>query len=92
MVPLTVTVAADADAPNVSAGADITAQEDAASIALDLSSSLNDTDGSETITSVNATGVPEGTVFTDGVTTVTAWAGTADITALVKEIRPFKLT
>jgi len=58
-----VTVAADTDAPTVTA-ADVAGSEDQA-INLDLSSTLTDTDGSETL-SVTISGVPDGAVLSAG--------------------------
>ena len=75
-----ITVVAQADAPVVST-APASGTEDSP-IALSVSIALGDTDGSETITAVRVTGAPAGSVFTDGVTTVTAWDGSADLTTL----------
>ena len=59
-----VTVIADADAPTLTT-ADVSGQEDTA-IALDVSSALTDTDGSE-ILSIVVSGVPAGAVLSAGV-------------------------
>ncbi len=60
---LNVAVAAVADAPTVTVS-DASGSEDAA-IALDIASSLTDTDGSETL-SIEISGVPEGAVLSAG--------------------------
>ena len=76
----TIVVVGEADAPIVTA-ADATGTEESM-IALDVDVALTDIDGSESIHSVTVSGVPEGSVLTDGVTVVTAWDGTADITGM----------
>jgi len=76
----TIVVVGEADAPIVTAG-NVSGTEDTP-IAISIDVALVDTDGSETITRVEITGAPTGTIFTDGTTTVTAWNGTADISAL----------
>ncbi|ABK43250.1 Hemolysin-type calcium-binding region [Magnetococcus marinus MC-1] len=62
----TVTVNPDADAPDLNVG-DVVGQEDATSIPLDIAAAVTDTDGSESITSVVISDVPD---------TVTLSAGT----------------
>ena len=75
-----ITVVGAADAPIVTTAAASGVEE--SSIALTVDVQLSDTDGSESITKFQVSGAPVGSIFTDGVTTVTAWNGTADITAL----------
>ncbi|MEQ9617358.1 MAG: Ig-like domain-containing protein [Phycisphaerales bacterium] len=75
-----VVVVGEADAP-IFTTADTSGTEDTP-MPLSFDVEVADTDGSETITKIQITGAPVGTVFTDGVTTVTAWDGTADVTAL----------
>ena len=60
-----VTVTAVADSVNLTAN-DVSGSEDTA-IALDLATSLQDTDGSESITSIVVTGVPNGAVLSAGI-------------------------
>ena len=61
---LDVSVAADADAPSLNLTDPAAADEDTA-IALDISSALTDTDGSESL-SITISDIPEGAVLTDG--------------------------
>ncbi|MFI4882012.1 MAG: beta strand repeat-containing protein [Phycisphaerales bacterium JB064] len=75
-----ITVTGQADAPVLTADP-ASGTEDTA-IALSVSVQLSDTDGSEEITKLRVTGAPAGSIFTDGVHTVTAWDGSADVTAL----------
>ncbi|MEQ9665068.1 MAG: Ig-like domain-containing protein [Phycisphaerales bacterium] len=75
-----VTVVGQADAPIVTTSPASGVEDQSMSLAVGVA--LVDTDGSETITSVIVTGAPAGSVFTDGVTTATAWYGSADISAL----------
>lgn len=75
-----ITVTAQADGPVVST-APASGTEDSP-IALSVSVALSDTDGSETITRVQVTGAPGGSIFTDGVNAVTAWNGSADLSSL----------
>jgi len=76
----TIVVVGEADAPTVTTSP-ASGTEDT-EIALSVDVELADTDGSEAITRLEVSGAPAGTVFTDGTTMVTAWYGTADITAL----------
>ncbi|MBO6512791.1 MAG: tandem-95 repeat protein, partial [Phycisphaerales bacterium] len=76
----TIVVVGEADAPVIST-ADANGTEESP-IALSVDVALSDTDGSESITSINVSGAPAGSILTDGVTTVTAWDGTADISGL----------
>ncbi|MFK7884927.1 MAG: tandem-95 repeat protein [Phycisphaerales bacterium] len=76
----TIVVVGEADAPVVTT-ADATGTEESA-IALNVGVALTDADGSESISSVRVSGAPAGSVLTDGVTTVTAWDGSADISGL----------
>ncbi|MBT6095959.1 MAG: hypothetical protein HOH04_13830, partial [Rhodospirillaceae bacterium] len=62
-LPLDVTVAADADAPDATAG-DVSGTEDT-TIPLTLGSALNDLDGSESL-SVTISGMPDGAVLSAG--------------------------
>ncbi len=76
---INVDVTGDADAPSVTAN-DVSGDEDAA-IALDLSSSLNDTDGSETL-SVTISDIPDGAVLTDANgNEISVTDGSADVSA-----------
>ncbi len=63
-VPLDVTVVADADAPTLGA-TDVSGAEDTA-IALDISAALTDLDGSETLSDVTLSGIPDGAVISVG--------------------------
>ncbi len=77
---LDVSVAADADAPTLDLGAVASGDEDSA-IALDISSALTDTDGSETL-SVTIGDIPDGAVLTlaNG-DAVTVTNGSAELSA-----------
>lgn len=74
-----VSVAAVADAPVVTTN-DAAGLEDTA-IAIDISSALSDTDGSESITSVSISGIPEGATLMAGTDEVAVTDGTAQLTA-----------
>jgi large repetitive protein len=76
----TIVVAGVADAPIITT-ADASGTEEG-TISLNVDIALSDTDGSESIESVSVSGAPPGSILTDGVTTVTAWDGTADISNL----------
>ncbi len=76
----TIVVVGEADAPIVTT-ANASGTEEG-TIALHVDVALSDTDGSESIASVSVSGAPPGSVLTDGVNTVTAWDGTADISGL----------
>lgn len=76
----TITVVGAADAPVVTTAAASGVEDSSIVLAVDVQ--LTDTDGSESMTKLQVSGAPVGSIFTDGVTTVTAWNGTADITAL----------
>ena len=75
-----IVVVGDADAPTVTT-VNASGTEDT-QIPLTVGVELTDTDGSESITKLEVTGAPKGTVFTDGTNTVTAWNGSANITSL----------
>ncbi|MCR4377119.1 MAG: hypothetical protein NUV50_03380, partial [Rhodospirillales bacterium] len=73
----TVDVTPVADMPTVAA-ADVAGAEDTA-IALDISSALTDTDGSETL-SIQISGIPEGAILVSGTDTITLVGDVANLT------------
>ena len=77
-----VAVAAVADQPHLSVPSTITVAEDTQSAAFAVSSSLSDTDGSETLR-LEVSGIPVGAMITDGLASFTATSGnsTVDITS-----------
>ena len=77
---LTVNVTPDADAPEitVAGGNAVTVNEDA-NIAIDLTTSLTDTDGSETL-AVSLSGIPSGYGLGDGTNSVTSTGAAIDVT------------
>ncbi|MEQ8845791.1 MAG: tandem-95 repeat protein [Phycisphaerales bacterium] len=75
-----ITVVGQADAPTVSTSPASGVEDSPIALSVDIQ--LTDTDGSESIGGVSVSGAPTGSIFTDGVNTVTAWGGSADLSSL----------
>ena len=90
-IDMSVSVAAAADAPSLTVKKAVGAEDSA--FALEITPGLTDTDGSETITSINVSAIPDGAVLSQGMSTkVDAGDGTFSVTLTSSQLSGLTIT